>query len=377
MSESLNYLVHAITELEPNSYYFTRFKAMDAVCAFGPFDKPIGLINRLEVERARKEGRFEEVLDLNEYMQHAVKKFGKANLACAIALAAEEKNYKTFQVPHDFPAGLYSELIELGLTLQIIDKPFFPQRSIKSAQEVDQCKRAAQISEAGFQRVAEILRQSEINTDATLQYQGRVLTCETLRREIRVATTQAGGGQNSPIAACGPQAADCHCIGFGPVVAHQMIVIDIFPRDDDSYMFGDISRTFVKGKPSSKMQHIYDTVYLAHQAALENLGPGRTLGSVDQAARKVLDERGYPTRQRPDGQWEGCYCGIGHGLGLEVHEFPFIRNTEEPMLPGQVITIEPGLYLPEIGGCRIEDTIVITETGWEFINTPHYDWVIA
>ena len=155
-----------------------------------------------------------------------------------------------------------------------------------------------------------------------------------------------------------------------------MIVVDIFPRDDDSYMYGDLSRTFVKGTPTDKMRDIYDTVYQSHQAALKTFGPGVTLGAVDKAARDVLVERGYPTRLREDGLWEGCYCGVGHGLGLEIHEHPFIRETDEVMVVGQVITIEPGLYIPEIGGCRIEDTIVITEDGYELINTPNYEWII-
>ncbi|MFD2159894.1 M24 family metallopeptidase [Rubritalea tangerina] len=370
------YLLYSITEVEPNGYYFSQFKSMDPICMFGTFDAPIALIHRMEVERAKQEGRFSKVLDLKLYQERAEKELGAPTLSNAIFLAAKDCGFTNFTIPHDFPAQLFSDLTQLGIKLEIAKAPLFPQRAIKSPQEIEQCRTGAAISEAGFARVKQILQQSSISADDSLIYEGQTLTCEFLRKEIRVACTMAGGGQNSPIAASGPQAADCHCIGFGPVKAHEMIVVDIFPRDDASYMYGDLSRTFVKGTPSDKMRDIYDTVYQAHQAALACFGPGKPLGAVDKAARAVLEQRGYPTRLREDGLWEGCYCGIGHGVGLEVHEFPFIRETDETMEVGQVITIEPGLYIPEVGGCRIEDTIVITKEGYEFINTPNYDWII-
>ena len=331
----------------------------------------------MELERARNEGRFKEVYELVEYQDKAEQRFGSRGKPAAIAVLIEELGYSTLTLPHHYPVAYYEELAKFGVKVEIEHGDLFPERWLKSAKEIEGCCEGARISEAGFARVREILSASEIESDNTLSYNGEVLTCETLRREIRVATSAVGGGTNSPIAASGLQAADCHCIGFGPVKAHEMIVVDIFPRDDDSFYFGDLSRTFIKGQPSEKQQHIYDTVYASHLAALAELGPGKKLGAVDQASRKVLDDAGYPTRQREDGKWEGCYCGIGHGLGLEVHEPPSLRDHDRPMEPGHVLTIEPGLYLPEHGGCRIEDTVVITEEGWEFINTPTYDWVIA
>jgi len=272
--------------------------------------------------------------------------------------------------------GYYDDLIQLGVSLNIEKGALFPERQIKSAEEIEACREGARISEAGFTRVREILSQSEIGTDDVLVFEGNILTCETLRREIRTATSAVGAGSNNPIAASGLQAADCHCIGFGPVKAHEMIVVDIFPRDDHSYYNGDLSRTYIKGKKKKKQQHIYDTVYAAFHAALAEFGPGKNLADIDNAARDVLEERGYQTRQRDDGKWEGCYCGIGHGLGLDIHEPPSIGQNEGTLKVGHVMTIEPGLYIPEIGGCRIEDTVVITEDGYEFINTPTYDWII-
>ena len=129
-------------------------------------------------------------------------------------------------------------------------------------------------------------------------------------------------------------------------------------------------------QPTEKQQHVYDTVYESFHAGLAEFGPGKKMADVDRAARDVLEKRGYQTRQREDGKWEGCYCGIGHGLGLDIHELPSLGDKEAVFQVGHVITLEPGLYIPEIGGCRIEDTVLVTEDGYEFINTPTYDWII-
>jgi Xaa-Pro aminopeptidase len=369
-------LIESITENEADGYYLGHFKSMDPICLMGTLEAPVCLIHRMEVERARLEGRFSQVYDLVEYLDKAEKKFGKREKSAAIAVLIGELGYGELTVPRHYPAAYYQDLIEMGVSLKIEKGDLFPERQIKSAEEIEACREGARISEAGFARVRQILSDSEIGGDDVLRYGGEVLTCERLRREIRTATSAVGGGSNNPIAASGLQAADCHCIGFGPVKAHEMIVVDIFPRDDASYYYGDLSRTYIKGNPTEKQQDIYDTVYESFHAALAEMGPGKKLADVDTAARKVLDDRGYPTRQREDGKWEGCYCGIGHGLGLDIHELPHIGQNDGIMKVGHVITVEPGLYLPEYGGCRIEDTVVITEDGYEFINTPTYDWVI-
>jgi len=368
-------LLYSITEVEPDGYYFGQFKSMDPITMMGSYDEPVCLIHRMELERAKNEGRFAKVFELVEYKAKGLEKFGVNSLAAAIAMVAEDMGYESFEVSKDFSVSIYKELVELGVKVEIAEAELFPEREIKNAEEIEQLREAAKVSEAGFARVREMLAASEADSDGVLYLNGEVLTCEELRKEIRVATTQAGGGYNNPIAASGLQAADCHCLGFGPVKEGEMIVVDIFPRHNDNYMYGDISRTYIKGQPSEKQQHIYDTVWKSFQAGLKLFKPGALLSDIDQAARAVLVENGYETKLREDGLWEGCYCGIGHGVGLEVHEAPFIRPGKK-LEVGQVITLEPGLYIPEYGGCRVEDTLVITEDGFEYVNTPEYHFVI-
>lgn len=371
-----HYLVESVTETESDGYYWGRFKSMDPICIMGTYEAPVCLIHRMEVERAKSEGRFAEVYDLVEYLERGEVLFGERSKPAAIAALIEQLGYAEVTVPRHYPAAYYASLLGMGVSIRIESGHLFPQRAIKTAEEIEGLREGARISEAGFARVREIMSGSEIGADDVLVFEGEVLSCEFLRRQIRTATSAVGGGSNNPIAASGLQAADCHCIGFGPVKAHEMIVVDIFPRDDDSYYYGDLSRTYVKGQPTEKQRHIYDTVYESFHAGLAEIGPGRKMSGVDRAARAVLEMRGYPTRQREDGKWEGCYCGIGHGLGIDIHEPPSLSDPDAVFQVGHVITLEPGLYIPEIGGCRIEDTLLVTEGGYEFINSPSYDWII-
>ena len=332
-------LIESITDVEADGYYFGGFKSMDPVTLLGTLEKPVCLIHRMEMERARNEGRFAAVYDLVDYLDKAKAKVGKRTKAAAIALLADELGYGELTVPQHYPVALYNALQELGVSLRVETGLLFPEREIKSAEEVAHCRTGARISEAGFARVRDILTESTIGDDDTVRFEGDVLTCEQLRREIRLATSAVGGGTNNPIAASGLQGADCHCIGFGPVKANELIVVDIFPRDDDSYYYGDLSRTFLKGVPTEKQQHIHDTVLTSLQAALGAMGPGKRLAEADRLARDVLKEAGYETRLREDGKWEGCYCGIGHGVGLDVHEGPYLGHAEGEMVPGHVITV--------------------------------------
>ncbi len=126
----------------------------------------------------------------------------------------------------------------------------------------------------------------------------------------------------------------------------------------------DITRTFCVGQPSAEMQKIYDTVLAANQAAIRAAGPGVTCGAVDKAARDVITAAGYG---------EYFIHRTGHGLGLEVHELPQMAGgVEQPLLPGMVFTVEPGIYIPGVGGVRIEDNVAITQDGVEVLTSFPY-----
>jgi Xaa-Pro dipeptidase len=121
----------------------------------------------------------------------------------------------------------------------------------------------------------------------------------------------------------------------------------------------DITRTFCIGEPTDEMQKIYDTVLAANRAACAAAGPGVECGEVDSAAREVIEAAGYG---------EYFIHRTGHGLGLETHELPqMAAGVEDQLKPGMVFTVEPGIYIPGLGGVRIEDDVLVTETGAEVL----------
>jgi Xaa-Pro dipeptidase len=131
----------------------------------------------------------------------------------------------------------------------------------------------------------------------------------------------------------------------------------------------DITRTFVIGEPTDAMRRIHETVLAANRAAIAAIKPGVACGDVDKAARDVIEAAGY-------GQY--FTHRLGHGLGIEVHELPqMAANVEDVLQVGMVFTVEPGIYVPDVGGVRIEENVVVTESGVEELTSFRRDWAIA
>ena len=165
----------------------------------------------------------------------------------------------------------------------------------------------------------------------------------------------------------GPQAADPHERGHGPLKAGESIIVDIFPVDLSTRYYSDMTRTFVKGEPNDGLQEMYDAVLESQEAALSMIRAGVNGRDVHRKVAEVLHEAGYKTNvhDQEEGKplTEGFFHGTGHGVGLELHEAPRVSLADEELIPGDVISVEPGVYDPNVGGVRIEDLVVVTEEG--------------
>jgi hypothetical protein len=150
---------------------------------------------------------------------------------------------------------------------------------------------------------------------------------------------------------------------YGPLRANELIIIDIFPRSQKTGYFGDITRTVVRGRASEAARKLYDTVYQGQKIAFRKIRANAPTGDAHRAVQDFFEQQGYKTR-RHHGRMEGFFHGTGHGLGLEIHESPRVGATSTGILkPGHVVTVEPGLYYPEIGGVRLEDVALVTNNG--------------
>lgn len=378
-------LLFAAPTTNADMRWFSRFHAGDPFPAFSAKGKKIGMLPLLEVGRAKTESDFDVILNLTELISQLRKKDPKAGIAEAIVHAAKQYRVRQFFVPHDFPAGLWVGLQKLGLKLSLpgtgrderSSPQVFPARAFKTPAEQAGIAAGNAAASAGFTTVERILKESTIK-GAFVRWKGRVLTSEMLQAEVHKAVSDAGGiNDHGIILAPGDQAVDCHCTGSGPVRAHETIVVDIFPRNRATWLYGDMTRTYVKGKASPERRRMIQTVFGAHQAALKALRAGATGAEVYFAAANFIKAAGYVTENRK-GTYVGFFHGLGHGVGYDVHEEPSLSfRNEKPLQPGHVVTIEPGLYYPGIGGCRFEDVAMVTKTGYKLLSKHPYRWEIA
>jgi Xaa-Pro aminopeptidase len=165
--------------------------------------------------------------------------------------------------------------------------------------------------------------------------------------------------------ACGVDAADPHDRGSGPLRPDRPIIIDIFPRSKTSGYHADMTRTFVVGDPEPTVREWFDHTNDAVNAALDAIEPGATGAAVHDAVCDVYEDAGLPTLRSEPTTETGFIHSTGHGVGLDVHELPRIAPDGGELRPGHVVTVEPGLYDPAVGGVRTEDLILVTDDGYE------------
>jgi len=258
---------------------------------------------------------------------------------------------------------LRQELRALKIGVAIQKGTVFPQRELKSAEELKKISAALIMAEVGLAEAIQALRNSKIGRKRKLLYRNLPLTSEKLRAIIDTAIVQAGGLVNHTIVAGGVQACDPHEQGHGPLRANEPIIIDVFPRSQRTGYFGDITRTVVKGRASEPLRRLYHTVERAQELAFENFHKAARARDVHERILEFFKKEGYKTGKR-DGRMQGFFHGTGHGLGLEIHEAPRVGLTSTDILKkGHVVTVEPGLYYPGLGGVRLEDVAYITENG--------------
>ena len=368
-------LLYADTESSPDALYFGRVTVPDAFIAFGLRGKKYAVVSVLEFGRVKRDSSFDVVLPLEQYMRRARETWPKRRNGPAevISLISKELRQKHFVVPAEFPAGVYRKLLELGLRVDIADGALFPEREIKTVAEAAALRAGNHASACGLAAGEWVLRASKIKA-GRLVYRGETLTSERLKFAIEVACLEAGAMSVNTIAAGGDQACDPHHRGTGPLRAHQLIILDIFPRMIASGYYGDMTRTFLRGRASEAQRKLVATVRTAQQAALRTIRAGVDGRAVHGAASGVFAAAGYETKATGHGS-VGFFHGTGHGLGLAVHELPRVNaSTEYPLKAGSVVTVEPGLYYPGLGGCRIEDVVQVTRPGYKLLSDYGYGW---
>lgn len=257
-----------------------------------------------------------------------------------LAFDSDNTTYKNYEQLQKIINNISKELVAL-------DAPLKLQRSIKDEKEIQALREAADLGTKGFDFLNSILKEGITEIECALEL------------EIFWKKNGSKGVAFDPIIAFGPNSSMPHYrAGKEKLTKGQVVLIDIGVNLD--HYHSDMTRVIFFGEPDSRLLEIQAIVQKAQQAALDLCKPGTTLGQLDQAARNIIAEHGYA---------EKFTHSLGHGIGLDIHEYPTIRNAppfaDTPLEKGMAITIEPGIYLSGIGGIRIEDTVVITEKGHE------------
>lgn len=358
----------------PDVYHLTRFLTPDPIIALEQGSDIVIVASSLEEGRARKESRATQVLNMNEFglSELSMKGLKGDDLSAQVLKRfLDARGLTTVAVAPYFFVGLADRLRAMGITLEIAEG-LPSRRRAKRRDEIDALERTQRATEDAWAKGVDAIGRAGVRSDGTLELDGAPFTAERLRGIIEARLLELGCQTEDTIVAPGPQAADPHMSGTGPLRAKQAIVMDIFPQHKTTRYFADMTRTVSKGDPGPEIRTMYDVVRRAQDEAIAMLRPGVTGKEVHERVEDIIFEAGYDTLRpgqqhgpRTDGALpRGFIHGTGHGVGLEIHEAPSIgRAGTTPLAAGDVVTIEPGVYDPAIGGVRLEDMLVITEDG--------------
>jgi len=358
-------LIVAPSDIDADMLYATKFWAGDPFIFLEQNGKRTVVLSDLEMGRGRKTAKVDEFVSFNE-LEREVQGKSKQLPPYEKVLAhfLRKRGVKSAVVPANFPLGYARELAKDDVDLATTNGLFWPDREAKTDEEIKLIGRALRITETGMARAMEVLKGSKPK-GKKLIWSGKPLTSEILRAEIDTAMLRAGGTPTNTIVAGGDQATDPHERGHGPLYANSLIILDIFPRDPRSGYWGDMTRTVVRGRTSDAQRKLWQTVLDGQELALREIKEGVDGMKIHKAIQALFKKRGYPTEIR-NGTNVGFFHGTGHGLGLEIHEYP--RFQKVTLKDRQCLTVEPGLYYPGLGGVRHEDVVIVTKTGCKILS---------
>ena len=275
-------------------------------------------------------------------------------------------------VPADFPLGLGDRLREEGIVLTVDDAAVELRRRAKSPVELEGIRVAQRAAEAGMAAASELLARAQPGAEGRLEVDGKPLLAEDVRSSLREACAAHGAPCPPDVIVASVWQGNGHEPGSGPLPAGLPIHIDLWPRHEESGCWADMARTFVAGEPvpehaeliAEQDRLVREALYQAKAA----VRPGITGGSSSTRPASSSSRPATPTQRTADGEENGFQHSLGHGVGLEVHEAPGLGlSGRDPLVPGDVIAIEPGLWDERAGGVCFEDLVLVTETGGEVL----------
>jgi Xaa-Pro aminopeptidase len=267
--------------------------------------------------------------------------------------------------PDAFPVAAADRLRDAGVELQPDQPSFDERRRVKNEAELAGIRRAQAAADEMMAAIRDALRRRE------------GVTSEELRTEARAVLSGRDVTLDVPIVAHGPQAASVHNEGSGPVGRDEAVVVDLGVRDGASGCWADMTRTFCAGTPPAEIVEYNWICREVLERVVAEIRPGVSGGLLHELADGMIADAGYPTlltKEPGKPLQDGFLHILGHGVGLEIHEAPRLGRSGEALVAGDVVAIEPGIYRRGLGGCRLEDLVLVTDDGAEVLTRFPYDF---
>ena len=370
------YLIEADGD-EADQRYLSGFTAPDPFVTLYTGETHL-LVSALEYGRAKRTAAADSVERHADYdHRQNVEQYGSdegKNRTLAGFLDAH--GVGSVSVPADFPVGTADGLRAQGIELEADTGGIVGTiRAKKLDAEIEHIRATQRANEAAMRRAETLLGAADA-VDGTLYLDDEPLTSERIKRDIEIELLENGCALDETIVACGADAADPHDRGSGPLSADEPIIVDIFPRSKETGYYADMTRTFCVGEPGETIERWHELTHDAQRAALETIEAGVSGSEVHAAVCDVYEDAGLPTLRADETTETGFIHTTGHGVGLDIHEMPRLSEEDVELEAGNVVTVEPGLYDPAVGGVRIEDLVVVTEDGHENLTSYPVELVV-
>ena len=360
-------LRHEVPVLIPDAFLFAEKDGRRVV-----------ILHSLEIPRVRADAPELEILPLeklgmDELLAQGLKGW-QVELETAVR-GCRELGIERAVVPPSFPVAHADHLRANGVDVTVERGLFDDRRRAKTGTEIAGIRRAQRACEAALDASRELLRRAQ-PSGTGLEIDGQALTSERIKRMIEDVFADHGVEGSDMIVSHGAQTAVGHDMGSGQIAPNEPIVFDLFPRDRATGCYSDMTRTYVVGEPSDVVKEWHSLVKHALETSTEGVKPSVNGRELFEQVCEQFQAAGYKTQlNKEPGEVleDGFFHSLGHGVGLEVHELPSLGRGGHDLVPGDVITIEPGLYRSGYGGVRLEDVVLVTEDGYEVLTDYPYD----
>jgi Xaa-Pro aminopeptidase len=349
-------------------YRRIRFKAGDPAALIEiPGEPSLLIIRDIEMARARKTARAGRVASPAEFAPASgLSGDRETATAQAVAECIRRSGLRTVVTDRSMPMIFAHFLREAGIDVRCDPELGVLERRSKDESEVAALQRAQAVTEEAMALACHMVARAKARADGVLVHDNAPLTSERVRAAVDIFLLGKGFLSTSMIVAGGKQGADCHDSGTGELRTGEPVIIDIYPCDKAALYNGDCTRTVVHGDVPPIVAKMHAAVVEAKRAATAAAVLGATGHQVHEATSAVIERHGYsmglPAPDAPDSEIRMVH-GTGHGVGLDVHEPPLLDRGGPPLVVGDALTIEPGLYCKAVGGVRVEDMVIVRKSG--------------